>query len=57
MARLHDRVDELIELGELPGPCGFSTGFASFPEEAADADALFRLADERLYDAKRSSAA
>jgi diguanylate cyclase (GGDEF)-like protein len=57
LARLHDRIDELVELGELPGPSGFSAGFATFPEEAADADALFRLADERLYDAKRSSAA
>ena len=57
LARLHERIDELVELGELPVPSGFSAGFASFPEEAADADALFRLADERLYDAKRSSAA
>jgi diguanylate cyclase (GGDEF)-like protein len=57
IARLHDRIDELIELGDLPSPCGFSAGFASFPNEAGDADALFRLADERLYDAKRSSAA
>jgi len=57
LARLHDRVDELVELRELPGPSGFSAGFASFPHEAADADALFRLADERLYDAKRSRAA
>ena len=57
LARLQDRVDELVELGELPGPSGFSAGFATFPDDAADADALFRLADERLYDAKRSSAA
>ncbi|MGZ4319352.1 MAG: GGDEF domain-containing protein [Gaiellaceae bacterium] len=57
LARLHDRIDGLVELGELPAPAGFSAGFASFPDEAADADALFRLADERLYEAKRSSAA
>jgi diguanylate cyclase (GGDEF)-like protein len=57
LARLHDKVDELVELGELPGPSAFSGGFATFPDEAADADALFRLADVRLYEAKRPSAA
>jgi GGDEF domain-containing protein len=30
---------------------------AHFPDEGADADALFRLADERLYESKRTSAA
>jgi len=57
LARLRDRIDELVEIGQLPAPSSFSAGFATFPDEAADADALFRLADERLYDAKRSSAA
>lgn len=57
LERLHKRIDDLVELGELPGPTGFSAGFASFPDEAADADSLFGLADERLYEAKRSSAA
>jgi len=57
MARLHDRLDELAELGELPGPFAFSAGSAHFPDEAADVDALFRVADERLYEAKRASAA
>ncbi len=57
LVRLHDRIDELIEIGKLPASSSFSAGFASFPDEAADGDALFRLADERLYDAKRSSAA
>jgi diguanylate cyclase (GGDEF)-like protein len=32
-----------------------SFGFASYPEDATDAHTLFRLADEALYDAKRSA--
>ncbi len=31
-----------------------SFGVASFPEHANDATTLFRLADEALYEAKRS---
>ena len=57
LARLNDRVDELIAAGELPAACTFSAGLATFPSEASDADALFRLADSRLYEAKRSRAA
>jgi diguanylate cyclase (GGDEF)-like protein len=56
IARLSDRVDELIAGGELPAACTFSAGLATFPDEASDADALFRLADSRLYEAKRSRA-
>jgi GGDEF domain-containing protein len=56
LARLNDRVDELIAAGELPSACTFSAGLATFPQEAPDADALFRLADSRLYEAKRSRA-
>jgi diguanylate cyclase (GGDEF)-like protein len=57
LERLRDRVDELVAAGELPEPCAFSAGLAHFPDEAGDADALFRAADARLYEAKRASAA
>jgi diguanylate cyclase (GGDEF)-like protein len=57
IARLSDRVDELIATEELPNGFSFSAGLASFPGEATDADGLFRLADSRLYEAKRSRAA
>jgi diguanylate cyclase (GGDEF)-like protein len=57
LERLNDRVDELVGAGELPPGCTFSAGLAHFPEEASDVDALFRLADERLYESKRARAA
>jgi diguanylate cyclase (GGDEF)-like protein len=48
----------LIErLGGQPGSFAFSAGTAHYPDDAVDADALFRVADERLYSAKRASAA
>ncbi|HEY7018608.1 MAG TPA: GGDEF domain-containing protein [Gaiellaceae bacterium] len=57
LARLHDRLDELVLAGELPEGCGFSAGLAHFPDEAPDADGLFRLADRRLYESKRARVA
>jgi diguanylate cyclase (GGDEF)-like protein len=53
LARLQDRVDELVESGELPPLFGFSAGLANFPADGESADALFREADKRLYDVKR----
>ena len=53
VARLVDRLDELAAAGELPAGFSVSPGVAHFPTEAGDADGLFRLADERLYAAKR----
>jgi diguanylate cyclase (GGDEF)-like protein len=57
LERLHDRLDELVELDELPAGWSFSAGCATFPAESADVDALFRLADARLYEAKGARAA
>jgi diguanylate cyclase (GGDEF)-like protein len=57
LERLNDRVDELVAAGELPPGFTFSAGLAYFPAEASDVDALFRLADERLYESKRAKAA
>jgi diguanylate cyclase (GGDEF)-like protein len=57
LARLQDRLDELAELGELPRPFTFSAGTAQFPTDAADVDALFSQADERLYVSKRANVA
>ena len=57
LQRLHGRVDQLIATGELPVPVSLSAGLAQYPTEGGDVDALFRLADERLYAAKRARAA
>ena len=56
LVRLEDRLDELIAEGRLPASCTFSAGLARYPDEASDVDGLFRLADRRLYEAKRSKA-
>jgi diguanylate cyclase (GGDEF)-like protein len=56
VSRLVDRLDELVAVGELPQGFSISPGVAHFPTEAPDADGLFRLADERLYEAKRGGA-
>jgi diguanylate cyclase (GGDEF)-like protein len=52
VSRLIDQLDELVAVGDLPARFSVSPGVAHFPTETASADALFRLADERLYDAK-----
>jgi diguanylate cyclase (GGDEF)-like protein len=57
LERLRDQVDELAAGDQLPTDFAFSAGLAHFPDEAGDADALFRVADQRLYEAKRASAA
>jgi diguanylate cyclase (GGDEF)-like protein len=54
LARVSDRIDELAASGEVPGDFAVSPGVAHFPSDGVDADTLFRLADARLYDVKRS---
>jgi diguanylate cyclase (GGDEF)-like protein len=54
-----DRVEDLLEKLAAGGESwaaelGASFGCAAFPQDANDAQTLFRLADEALYDAKRS---
>lgn len=57
LARLQQQLDKLIASGELPGDFALSAGLAHFPSEGLDADRLFRLADARLYAAKRAKQA
>ncbi len=54
LARFHDLIDEEAAGGRLPERFSVSAGLASYPQDAVAADALFRLADERLYEAKRA---
>ncbi len=54
LARLQDRIDEELARGKLPEGFGISAGLAHFPTNGATAEALFRVADAQLYDAKRS---
>jgi diguanylate cyclase (GGDEF)-like protein len=53
LARFHDLIDEEAAGARLPEGFSVSAGLASYPQDAVAADALFRLADERLYEAKR----
>jgi len=57
LARLHDLVDEEAASGRLPPGFALSAGLASYPQDAVSSNALFRLADERLYEAKRGKTA
>lgn len=54
LARLHDAVDERVAQGELPPGFSISPGVADFPGDGRTSDALFRAADRRLYDVKRT---
>jgi diguanylate cyclase (GGDEF)-like protein len=54
LARLDDRIDEERGAGRLPEGFSISAGLAHFPTEATTADSLLRLADSRLYEAKRA---
>jgi diguanylate cyclase (GGDEF)-like protein len=52
--RLSKGAAELKAQDELPGDFALSAGCAHFPTDAADPDALLRLADARQYETKRA---
>ena len=54
LARLLQRLGALVESGELPAGFSVSGGVAYYPREGRSAEALFELADRRLYEAKRA---
>ena len=55
VARVETLLANLVAGGEAwAANLSASFGCASFPEDASDAQTLFRLADEALYDAKRN---
>jgi diguanylate cyclase (GGDEF)-like protein len=56
LARFQDLADEEAAAGRLPEGFRVSAGLACFPDDAESADGLFRLADKRLYEAKRAKA-
>jgi diguanylate cyclase (GGDEF)-like protein len=55
--RLNAGLAELVGSGELPVPVRLSAGVTRYPDDGDDAQTLFALADMRLYEAKRASAA
>jgi diguanylate cyclase (GGDEF)-like protein len=55
--RLAEGAAELAARQELPDDFALSAGCAHFPTDAAEPDALLRLADARQYDAKRATRA
>jgi diguanylate cyclase (GGDEF)-like protein len=57
LERLEARIGEVVESGVLPVPVGLSAGLTRYPDDGEDAQALFALADLRLYEARRTSAA
>jgi len=55
VARVEALLEQLAEDGEAwAANLSASFGCAAYPEDADDAQMLFRLADEALYDAKRN---
>jgi diguanylate cyclase (GGDEF)-like protein len=57
VARLQARIAALVKSGELPVPVAISAGMTHYPADGTDAQTLFAVADARLYEAKRASAA
>jgi GGDEF domain-containing protein len=57
VTRLQARIAALVQSGELTVPVSISAGMTHYPADSADAHTLFAIADVRLYEAKRASAA
>ena len=57
LGRLETRISELVDSGGLPATVGLSAGVTRYPDDGEDAETLFAVADLRLYEAKRASAA
>jgi diguanylate cyclase (GGDEF)-like protein len=55
LARFRHGIEELRRAGEVPESFDVSAGFAHYPSEAQDPDALMRLADSRQYAEKRAA--
>jgi diguanylate cyclase (GGDEF)-like protein len=54
LRRFMGGVGDMVRRRELPPGFDLSAGTAHYPTEAADADALLRLADARQYETKRA---
>jgi diguanylate cyclase (GGDEF)-like protein len=54
LARIVDAIDECVARGELPAGFSISPGLAHYPTDADSAATLYKLADVRLYEAKRA---
>jgi diguanylate cyclase (GGDEF)-like protein len=57
LARIDDGIDECISRGELPAGFSISPGIVHYPTDADAASTLYKLADVRLYEAKRAKQA
>jgi diguanylate cyclase (GGDEF)-like protein len=57
LARIDDGIDEAVARGDLPAGFSISPGLAHHPTDADSAATLYKLADVRLYEAKRSKQA
>jgi diguanylate cyclase (GGDEF)-like protein len=53
LARLVDGIDESLARGELPPGFSISPGLAHYPTDGDSAATLYKVADVRLYEAKR----
>jgi diguanylate cyclase (GGDEF)-like protein len=54
LRRFRAGAGDLVRRGDLPAGFDLSAGCAHYPSEAADADALLRLADARQQESKRA---